>query len=287
MVVKRKAIFKRALANTKEKKYTNAKKRLTDAFKGIPKRPGGDGMIHLDPREWGGNGGFGDVDPGFRIDDSRPGGGDGTIRLDPREWNGGFNQSPEKQLIQNAFANQERSKLQALLQQRQFQNPQPGPGDDGGIQLDPREWGDNGGFQGAFDGLKGAFPPPQPQLPDVSERFAGFKDKFLGGGIPHLPPRADPGRAMQPLRPTDGGGAGSIRLDPREWGENGGFNQMMPKLPNPPMKQQPVPMPGMKSPMPNPRLGGGMPPQGPKQMPMPNPRRNLIPRPIDPRYKLM
>jgi hypothetical protein len=278
MAVKRKPILKSAVNKVKHNKaLSNIRARL-DALRS---QQLDNGMIHLDPREWnggfggkqtpikGGGGDFSGVDPGFRIDDSRP---DELKRA----------VMPQ---INNPYTDSMKKNLQALLQQRQFQNIQPGPGDDGGIQLDPREWGENGGFQQSLDGLKGAF-PQQPQISDgISERFAGLKDKFAGG-LPQLPPRANPGRIMQPFRPTHGGGAGSIQLDPREWGGNGGFNQM-PKLPNPPMKQQPVQMPGLKPPMPNPGLGGGMPPQGPKQMPMPNPRRNLIPRPIDPRYKLM
>ena len=307
-MVRRKAIFKKAIArNLKAKKYENAKRRLGDAFQGISKRPG---RIDLDPREW--NGGF-NQPPAQQLQ-PRP----GMIDLDPREWNGGFDQPPTQQfedLYKDRLKKQEFSKIRSLLQQRQFQKPQPGPG--GGmidpiISLDPREW--NGEFNEqqppgqqfediqrkreamqnpSVDAMKNRlrsfFPPPsQTQLPDVGEQFAGMKDKFAGG-LPSIPPRIDSGKFMQmrqQLQPSGDNGRG-IQLDPREWGGNGGFNQMMPKMPNPPMKQQPAQMPGLKPPMPNPGLGGGMPPQGPKQMPMPNPRRGLIPRPQDPRYKLM
>lgn len=283
MVVKRKAIFKKAVKRNVQA-HANEKRRLTDAFRGIPKRPGGDGMI----------------------------------RLDPREWNGGFDQLPAQQLeeIYNNQAkyqppvNAMKSQLQALLQQKMFQKPQPGGPQDGMISLDPREW--NGGFDNQMNRGKELFDRQLQNLPHVpGEREQGQEvgaiqqnphhDMFrrslqgfrgqpptrggggLGSGNPSLSPISTfpPKQTPMPGRPP-GMGGGMIHLDPREWGGNGGFDggqkqkpMPMPGVPRPPMSggQKPMPMPQMPNPM--------------KQMPMPNPRRNLIPRPIDPRYKLM
>ncbi len=307
MVVKRKAIFKKAVArNLQAKKYENAKKRLTETFRGIPKRPGGDGMIHLDPREWGGNGGF--VDGPQIYDD--------MIRLDPREWgeNGGFEQyrgALKKQMPMPGGPGG------SLIKSPGF--PTPGRGD-GTIRLDPREWN---GFNNSmnhgkelFDReLQNQYVPGEVrgQGQEVGEMQQSPHDMFqrkpveleqrrslqgfrgqpptrggggVGSGNPSLPPISALPQKPMPMpgvRPP-GSGGGMIHLDPREWGGNGGFDGVqkqkpmpMPGVPRPPMSggQKPMPMPQL----PNPGIM--------KQMPMPNPRRNLIPRPIDPRYKMM
>ena len=53
MAKPRKAILKKAYARNLKK--ASVKKRLRDGFR-VPRK--GDGMIHLEPREWGENGGF-------------------------------------------------------------------------------------------------------------------------------------------------------------------------------------------------------------------------------------
>lgn len=288
MVVKRKAIFKKAVArNVQAIKQANAKKRLTDAFRGIPKRPGGDGMIHLDPREWGGNGGFVD---GPKVNDN-------MIRLDPREWgeNGGFDEyrGTPKPMPMPGGPNG------SPIQSPGF--PTPGGGD-GMIRLDPREWGGNGGFQGPpkdleaianqFDEQRRSrdFNAIQENVRRSLQGFRGQPPTSGGGGVGSGNPSPPPMSAFPPKQtPMPGGrppghGGGMIHLDPREWGGNGGFGGGQKQIPSPMPGAPRPPMSGGQKPMPMPQLPN---PNPIKQMPMANPRRNLIPRPIDPRYKMM